>query len=54
MKPLHGGDNGADTRVGSRARGVAQYPGDLKIPNRTYDPVYDMNYDRPATRVNLP
>src|ERR1044072_1337519 len=26
--------------------GLAQYPGEPKIPDRTYDPVYDSNYQR--------
>jgi peptidoglycan hydrolase-like protein with peptidoglycan-binding domain len=25
---------------------IAQYPGEPKIPDRTYDPVYDANYHR--------
>ena len=25
---------------------LAQYPGEPKIPDRTYDPVYDSNYQR--------
>ena len=24
----------------------AQYPGEPKVPDRTYDPVYDINYER--------